>query len=420
LTYGTPTGALNCTSFSDLISNVTLATLSNTSTCGTGGYTIYTTPTTSLVRGSTNTITVAVGDPNDRVAVWIDYNQNNTFDATEYVALGAPDTARICSGSIVVPVTAVTGSTRMRVRERYSSVPDSTEACNAAGTWGEVEDYTITINPSALTYCTPTGALNCTSYNDIISNVTLATLSNTSTCGTGGYTVYVTPTTSLIQGSTNTVTVTVGDPFDRVAIWIDYNQNNTFDAAEYVALSDPDTANICSGSIVVPATALTGSTRMRVRERWGSIPDSTEACNSNPNSISPWGEIEDYTITISSGAPKASSHMITRDDHYKVFVTDGTAHSGRSVNMPVNSLSVSDVHIQISIYPNPASSVVMIKSPVPVDAIIRSMDGKSVMIQRRADQLDISQLADGVYLLYLYDASHNNIIKMEKLTKRSQ
>lgn len=148
--YCTPSGALDCSSFNDAITNVTINTLNNTTSCGTGGYTIYTTPTTSLTQGVTYPITVEVGDAADRVAVWIDFNNNNTFDASEYFALGTASTANVCSGSIVIPAGATTGARRMRVREKWNAIPISTEACTLTGTWGEVEDYTVTIVSSAV------------------------------------------------------------------------------------------------------------------------------------------------------------------------------------------------------------------------------------------------------------------------------
>lgn len=143
--YCTPTGALNCSSFNDAIINVTINTLNNTTSCGTGGYTIYTTPTTSLTQGVTYPIAVEVGDAADQVAVWIDFNNNNTFDASEYFALGTANAANVCNGSIVIPTAATTGARRMRVREKWNAIPTSTEACTLTGTWGEVEDYTVTI-----------------------------------------------------------------------------------------------------------------------------------------------------------------------------------------------------------------------------------------------------------------------------------
>lgn len=48
------------------------------------------------------------------------------------------------TGSIIIPLGASTGQTRMRVIKRFSTVPGP---CNTAG-YGQAEDYTLEINPA--------------------------------------------------------------------------------------------------------------------------------------------------------------------------------------------------------------------------------------------------------------------------------
>jgi Leucine-rich repeat (LRR) protein len=72
-------------------------------------------------------------------SAWIDFNRDGSFASTERVFSGASTNA--LSGSIVVPATALSGETRMRVSMRWGSAPS---ACGSF-TWGEVEDYTVTI-----------------------------------------------------------------------------------------------------------------------------------------------------------------------------------------------------------------------------------------------------------------------------------
>ncbi len=100
--------------------------------------------------------------------VWIDYNHNNTFEATEKVAgtLNATDWLPITSNTskttnITIPSTAVAGNTRVRVRIVEDDIYTGTNgpliaACNASATatdvmdWGETEDYTINIVSSSV------------------------------------------------------------------------------------------------------------------------------------------------------------------------------------------------------------------------------------------------------------------------------
>lgn len=95
--------------------------------------------------------------------VWIDYNHDNAFDASEKVSgTLAGDCLPVggaCSitESVTIPTTALTGNTRMRIRivedDNYTMGASgySISPCNASTSdtdvmdWGETEDYTINI-----------------------------------------------------------------------------------------------------------------------------------------------------------------------------------------------------------------------------------------------------------------------------------
>lgn len=158
--YCTPTttGWSSCSV--DNITTVVLSTLSNTSACGTNGYTNYSSSVAAplLPRGSTNTINVTVGPDNEYVSGWIDYNQNGAFETTEYFTVGNGNASTI-TNTITIPTTATLGNTMMRLRVRYNSYASSTEPCALSTTstwWGETEDYLVRIVPQ-----TP-GATNST------------------------------------------------------------------------------------------------------------------------------------------------------------------------------------------------------------------------------------------------------------------
>jgi hypothetical protein len=78
----------------------------------------------------------------------------------------------------------------------------------------------------------------------------------------------------------------------RAAIWIDFNQNGTFEVpAEQFILSGGASGVPFTGNITIPGSALTGNTRMRVRMAYSG----TLA----PCGIVTYGEVEDYTVNIS-------------------------------------------------------------------------------------------------------------------------
>ena len=80
------------------------------------------------------------------LAVFIDYNQNGVFNINEKAFSGVSTrTDRVFDGVITIPVSAVLGTTNMRV------VLNEIGAANACGnyTWGETEDYLINITSSS-------------------------------------------------------------------------------------------------------------------------------------------------------------------------------------------------------------------------------------------------------------------------------
>ncbi|MCX6231790.1 MAG: T9SS type A sorting domain-containing protein [Bacteroidetes bacterium] len=119
----------------------------------------------NFTRGNAYTLTVNFTTAGGcGYGVWIDYNHNNTFETSEKIA-GTTGTSMLTVGatptitqSVTIPVTAVTGNTRMRIRivedDNYNMTTTSELPCNASSSatdvmdWGETEDYTINISSS--------------------------------------------------------------------------------------------------------------------------------------------------------------------------------------------------------------------------------------------------------------------------------
>ena len=124
------------------ITNLNFAGINNTSNCSSGGYINYTGTVAPgvAISGANNAITVS-GSGSRFTSVWIDYNRNGIFDATEFTSLGFTSAASI-SGNIAIPATALGGQTLMRVRNSSVS-PGSNGSCSSIV--GETEDYQINI-----------------------------------------------------------------------------------------------------------------------------------------------------------------------------------------------------------------------------------------------------------------------------------
>lgn len=150
--YCTP-AASDCTD-DDMITRVQISTLNNASTCSPNGYANYTQtlPAPIVYSGAANPITVTVPTSwPEQVAVWIDYNQNGQFETSEFTNVGSnAGNGGVITANIAIPAGLPSITTRMRVRVRFSTAWTSGQACTGV-TFGETEDYNVTINP-----CIPT------------------------------------------------------------------------------------------------------------------------------------------------------------------------------------------------------------------------------------------------------------------------
>ncbi len=110
--------------------------------------------TATLIRGNSYSLNVTGGLTSQIMSVWIDYNQNLAFDASEWSQIATASTIGAnTSISITIPATAVIGQTRMRIRTRNAGFANaSTDACTSFGS-GETEDYDIIIATAAGAGC---------------------------------------------------------------------------------------------------------------------------------------------------------------------------------------------------------------------------------------------------------------------------
>ncbi len=128
-----------------------------------------------------------------------------------------------------------------------------------------------------------------------------------------------------------------------------------------------------------------------------------------------------YRNTALVAGATTPTYTITQDGSYSLTVKDSNGCIGNSARIPVNELSIGNTvkPEEITIFPNPSSGMVQISAPTPVNVLIRSIEGKLVMSKNAASFVDISPLANGMYMLYITDRN-NNTLRIEKLMKRSE
>ena len=136
----------------EALNEISFAGIYNVTGCNDpGGYVDYTSMSGTVTQGGINYFSAktTLYYSTDAVDVWIDWNNNQDFmDAGEYFTTTDSSGSGIFYANILVPLTATVGNTTMRVRIRYGG--NANEPCGTAGsTYGEVEDYSLTIVAAA-------------------------------------------------------------------------------------------------------------------------------------------------------------------------------------------------------------------------------------------------------------------------------
>ncbi len=128
--------------------------------------------------------------------------------------------------------------------------------------------------------------------------------------------------------------------------------------------------------------------------------------------------------SIQGKIPGATSPSVAalNSEYYFVEVTDSNGCVGRSVyyHFNISQLGLNNpANQKINIYPNPASAILIVESFIKVHVVISGIDGRQVLASDAGpgtNELDISKLANGIYMVTLYDESGVRV-SVKKLTK---
>ena len=156
--------------------------------------------TGTLLRGLTYPVTI-INSGNSILSVWVDFNQDGTFEVTEWAQVATTTTANTAvTANITVPPTAALGLTGMRVRSRGNG--NSNGAGDACATFGggETKDFVVTIG--AAPACAPPTALGTANLSTTTATLTFGAGSGTAT----NYIVQYGPT-GFTPGGTGSTTV---------------------------------------------------------------------------------------------------------------------------------------------------------------------------------------------------------------------
>lgn len=264
------------------IFRVKIGTLDNASTCNTTApgfgsvqnrYSNYTSGTGApapgeIVSGGTNPIAITIGtcggNFTNSTAVWIDYNQNGNFEATEKVYVSAAGTpgAHTETGNAFIPATALLGQTLMRVVTVETGNPNNITPCGTY-TWGETEDYFVTIRacvPVSITAQPVSSTIECSGSTTF----TVQTAGDNPTFQWEQRTSATAPWTFVTNGgvfsgaTTNSLTITGATQsmngyqyrvvFTGSCTATDFSAAATLTVSPLTPLVTPTSATICLGS----------------------------------------------------------------------------------------------------------------------------------------------------------------------------
>jgi hypothetical protein len=223
--------------------------------------------------------------------VYIDYNADLDFvDAGELV-YSSPATTVAVTGNISIPTTAITGNTRMRVVMKDAAITGPCEVF----TYGEVEDYTLNLQP-VTTSCSAPTTLAASSIGTTTANLSWAaatgasnyTLQYKKSTVTTWTSVTVTGTSSALSGLSSATTYNwqvranctsgssayaVGSNFTTLTTCTDsYESNNTLSAAKSITVNSNINALISSSTDIDWFKFSNTSTAKNIRVTLNNLP----------------------------------------------------------------------------------------------------------------------------------------------------
>ena len=242
---------------------------------------------------------------------------------------------------------------------------------NGSSAYSAISSFTT--QSTSLTYCTSKG--NNANY-EWIQRVQFAEVNNTSGKN-GGYADFTSMTATVARGETLPIYIQAGfsgsSYTEYWSIWIDFNQNGTFDSDERVVYGSSSSSNLLSASVTIPTGAALGTTRMRVSMKYNAAQTACETFS--------YGEVEDYTVNV----VQTKTSTLTTEP----FADD--------LGVETNEI--------YTVYPNPASDMITVSlNGIRGDVSLKIYDVQGRLVKDEFlynldTQIDVSDLAKGVYII---------------------
>jgi len=255
-------------------------------------------------------------------------------------------------------------------------------AVRAKDAAGNISGLSNTLNATtanSVTYCSSNGANSSFEWIDYVE---LGDMTNASGSD-GGYGDYTSSVANVNKGA-NRVYISAGFSGQAYteywAVWIDYDQDGTFESNELVISGSSSSANNLYADFTIPTSALTGQTRMRVSMKYNS---AQTACETNFS----YGEVEDYTVNISNSTNLFSIHRENnRND--------------------IDQLG-NETPKEYLVYPNPSVSDFTLSTDRQAVKNLKVISVKGEVVYEVDDYegtpINVDYLKKGVYVIHIFD-----------------
>ena len=246
------------------------------------------------------------------------------------------------------------------------------KASNTTNAYSKVQ----TLNPGMF-YCLPQYTNKCSAFPVLIDDfiVTGTTLNNRdSNCSPNSYGDFSATAHNVVAGSSYGFTARAvangsGSYFEQnLTVWVDFNQNGTYETSEQVFRSTPTTTMkpTTTGMISFPSTLAAGVYRMRARSAFMSSGPVT-----NPCAELVYGETEDYSFNVAALSPTTIATS---------SISPATYCAGASVSVAFTTSGVFGTNnvfkVQMADWPNGTFLDVSILKPAgPITAFIPANTG---------------------------------------------
>ena len=314
-----------------------------------------------------------------------------TFKPTPVATVTPTGPIAICTGGTVVLTTSTGAGYTYQWSNSSSAIAGETNNSYVASNNG---DYTVDITD-------PTSGCVATSSSTVVTVLPLSP--SLIPAGTGGVCVGSDLTLSVnLTGSTGGI----GYQWENGGVALPGATNSTYTTA--------------TGGVFTCLLSATGCSVLTTATTVSVLPLPTPTITYTGGQLktsSLYTNFQWYLNLVSIAGANSYSLTPPNNGSYRVKVTDINGCSNYSSQYLLYILAVDQpTKADVKIYPNPTSKMLHIESGVNLRSVITDLAGKTILDNTNAKDIDVSELANGIYMIVLYNEAGERV-SIDKLVK---